>query len=267
MSCSCDKCLLSLAQGTEILQHLPSDRSSSHCGILCHFSVEKAELAPRCSSSCIQFIHKSRENSLVYLFNLFDKALWITVLCQSVSVFQNPWLFKSQTGFSTKQIFSQVTKMDENWLLQEQLLFLSFYRWSLEGPQSPAVWNTETKEEAMDLWSKAGVRHHTKQLQGANINFILCPFPGQPQSSLWAQISVKATKCVYGDILPSSFTDIPITTPVIAWDGYGAVSWAELKIHFFLETPCSRLCSTQGWLWTAPWTENYDVQTNVHVDF
>lgn len=184
--------------------------------------MEKAELAPRCSSICIQFIHKSRENSLVYLFNLFDKALWITVLCQSVSVFQNLWLFKSQTGFSTKQIFSQVTKMDENWLLQEQLLFLSFYRWSLEGPQSPAVWNTETKEEAMDLWSKAGVRHHTKQLQGANINFILCPFPSQPQSSLWAQISVKAAKCVYGDILPSSFTDIPITTPVIAWDGYGA---------------------------------------------
>lgn len=134
--------------------------------------MEKAELAARCSSVCIQFIRKSRENSLVYLFNLFDKALWITVLCQSVSVFQNLRLFKSQTGFSTKQIFSQVTKMDENWLLQEQLLFLSFYRWSLEGPQSPAVWNTETKEEAMDLWSKAGVRHHTKQLQGVIINFV-----------------------------------------------------------------------------------------------
>lgn len=171
MSSSCDKCHLSLAQGTEILQHLSPDRSSSHSGILCYFSMEKAVLAARCSSVCIQFIHKSRENSFVYLFNLFDKALWITVLCQSMSVFQNLWLFKSQTGFSTKQIFSQVTKMDENWLLQEQLPFLSFYRWSLEGPQSPAVWNAETKEEAMDLWSKAGVRHHTKQVQGVIINF------------------------------------------------------------------------------------------------
>lgn len=139
--------------------------------------MEKAALAARCSSVCIQFIRKSRENSLVYLFHLFDKALWITVLCQSVSVFQNLWLFKSQTGFSTKQIFSQVTKMDENWLLQEQLLFSSFYRWSLEGPQSPAVWNTETKEEAMDLWSKAEVRHHTKQLQSVIINFFPISIP------------------------------------------------------------------------------------------
>lgn len=202
--------------------------------------MEKAALVARCSSVCIQFIHKSRANSLVYLFNLFDKALWITVLCQSVSVFQNLWLFKSQTGFSTKQIFSQVTKMDENWLLQEQLLFLSFYRWSLEGPQSPAVWNTETKEEAMDLWSKAGVRHHTKQLQGVIINFFLYPFPGQPQSSLGAQISVKAAKCVYGDILPSStsslpsFTDITIITPMVAWDGYGAESFLiDMKSTFF----------------------------------
>lgn len=62
--------------------------------------------------------------------------------------------------------------MDENWLLQEQLLFLSFYRWSLEGPQSPAVWNMETKEEAMDLGSKAEVRHHTKQLQDVIIKFL-----------------------------------------------------------------------------------------------
>lgn len=47
----------------------------------------------------------------------------MTVLCQSESAFQNLRLFKSLAGFSTKQIFSQVTKMDENWLLQKRLLF------------------------------------------------------------------------------------------------------------------------------------------------
>lgn len=89
--------------------------------------------------------------------------------------FQNLRLFKSRTGFSTQQIFSQVTKTDENWLLQEQLLFLSFYRWSLEGPQSPAIWKTETKGRGAGFMQPGRSEHHAKQLQGVIINFFPTP--------------------------------------------------------------------------------------------
>lgn len=36
---------------------------------------------------------------------------------------------------------------------------------------------TQRQRKAMDLWSKAGVRHHTKQLQGAIINFLFVSIP------------------------------------------------------------------------------------------
>lgn len=91
----------------EVLQHLPKKANSPLPGLILFFTVS---WMLHFYAAIPKLPWRAEGKDCGLLFNLFHKALWMTALCQSVSVLQNLWLFQSRTGFSTKQIFSQVTK-------------------------------------------------------------------------------------------------------------------------------------------------------------